>query len=193
MNNKVIITIIVIAFAVGGYYWFSSGDNQSGAKPIEEKSGAEVKKDSIVRGFTEKYKPNTNISSSTVYSFQLEAELVKTGKPIIFSASLDDIFRKDDKLFIRFWPSFLDFVEPQISYTLEGCAEKIDQLTSPKDDLFGEYVVVAKITSVRKPIVKIDASASDEDAELELSQTQTFLTTGTCLDLEYVEDNGFNN
>ncbi|MSU74590.1 hypothetical protein EXS57_02310 [Candidatus Kaiserbacteria bacterium] len=191
MDHKGTVAIIIIVLAAGGYYWFSSGNNPDSANPVEEKSNAEIQKANIVRGFVEKYQANTGISTSTVYTVQLEDELVKTGKPVIFTASLDDIFRKDGEFFIRFAPSYYDFFEPQIFYTLRGCTDKIDQLVAQKKDYFGdgEYIVVAKITNVEKPVVKIDGWASGEDVELELSQPDTFLAEGMCLDLGYVEGN----
>lgn len=189
-NNKIVIAFCIVIVLVGGYFWFSPGEDKETKKPNEERSAAEINKDQIVSGFVEKYQPTVSISSGTIYTFQLEDELVKTGKRVIFTASLDDIFRKDGEVFIRFTPSHFSFLEPQIFYTLRGCSEKIDQLASQERDFLGEYVVVAEIVSIEKPIIKVEGLESSGDVELELSQSDTFLATGTCIDLTYLDDNG---
>lgn len=192
MNRKVVIWIVIIAAAAGGYYWYVAHGKESATRVEPKVESQEDKIEKVVQGFVEKYQPNTEISSDLQYTYQLEDALVKVGKPIVFTATVDDIFRRNGEMYIRFAPSFFDFDTPRIFYTLTGCADKIDQIASVKKDIFGEYVVVAKIASVEKPIARVDGSASgdDGDVELELAEPQTFLATGSCLDLHYVEDAG---
>lgn len=190
MNNKLGVIIVIIILVGGGYYWYTSNEGQGAPKAEQQTESQDDKMKKVVQGFVEKYQPNMEISSDLQYTYQLEDALVKAGKPVVFTATVDDIFRKDGETYIRFAPSFFDYDVPRVFYTLKGCADKVDQITAVKKDIFGEYVVVAKITSIEKPIVRVNGSVSGEDVELELSEPQTFLATGSCLDLEYVEDAG---
>src|SRR3989338_1883292 len=158
MNNKTIIILIVVV--MGGYWLFQSG-SPSEQPAVKEPSAP---KDVIVANFLKQYPTiNTTPSSSFPYTFQFEDQIIKPGKPIIFTGQLDDIFRKQGVLYIRFSQSWLDFDNPQQYYTLSGCEDKIHEMIKRKNG-FEEYVVVAKIDSVEKPILKIDGSVVDENS-----------------------------
>lgn len=191
MNNKTIIIVVVILLA-GGYFWFWNKGEKNETPQVEEKSPSEINRENIIKNYIEKYQADSEIKENMVYSYQLEDALVKSMKPFIFSASLDDVFRKDGTLYAKLSPSLFDFDTPKIFYTLSGCEEKIMQLAGSEknavEKLWGEYLVVAKISSISKPTIKIDASAiDDEDVEIELSQPNTFMATGECLDITYLE------
>jgi hypothetical protein len=64
----------------------------------------------------------------------------------------------------------------------------MDGLVKREKDFFGGYVVVANISGINKPILRVGGSASGDEVELELSEPRTFIADGTCLDLEYIED-----
>ena len=183
---------LIVLLAFFGFYWVIFKDDSNEIKSNKETKTEVTAKDQIIQNFIEQYHPNTNISSGMIYTFQFEDALVRADKPVIFTANLDDIFRKNGKFFIRFAPTLFDLFEQPIFYTLVGCEEKITEMASRKHDYFdeGEYVVVAKITSINKPIVKIDGSATGDEntVELDLSQTNTFLATGICLDLAYIDN-----
>lgn len=189
MNSKNVTIFVIIVLAIGGYFWLLSPDKKDTTVKTDEKSVAEQQRDNTILALADKYQANKEIPSNIAYSYQLEEALVKADKPIIFTAELDDIFRKDGKLFVRFAPAPFDYSEPQIFYTLSGCDEKLLQIDGRKRDLWGEYIVVAKISDVSKPIVKIEASPIDEeDAEIEVSRPETFMASGACLDFEYMKD-----
>ncbi len=195
MSKKTIITIIVIAVVVGGYYWFTSNDSFVGENTENtEEEVEQSEQDRIVLGFLDKYDINTEIPSNLKYTFQLEDGFVIAGKPIIFTGTLDDVFRKDGVFYLRFAPAFFDFTEPSVFYTLRGCDNRIDEIVSREHSYWGEYVVVANITGISKPVVRIGGYPLNEDeVELKLEQPSTFLAEGTCLDLEYIDDNSSQN
>ena len=190
MNNKLIIGVVAVVVVVGGYYWYISNEKTNAPKAAQTEESQDDKIKKVVQGFVEKYQPNTEIKSDLQYTYQLEDALVKSGKPVVFTATVDDIFRKNGETYIRFAPSFFDYDTQRIFYTLNGCADKVDQIAAVKKDIFGEYVVVAKITSIEKPVARVDGTASGDngDVELELSEPQTFMATGSCLDLQYVSE-----
>jgi len=191
MSNKTIITIIIIALAIGGYYWLVSNDSfiNEITDTTKEGVGEQSELDLIVLGFLEKYDINTETPRNPKYTFQFEDGFVTTGKPIIFTGVLDDIFREDGEFYLRFVPAFFDFAEPRQFYTVQGCGDRIDEIVKREHSLFGEYVVVANITSVKRPIVRIDGiTTGSDEVELELGQATALFAEGVCLDLEYIED-----
>ena len=173
----------------GGYFWFSDKNEKSETPKLEEKSPYEINKETIVKSYVEKYRVNTEVKiDNLIYSYQLEDALVKSNEPIIFTGSLDDVFRKNGKLYAKYSPNFFDFAEQQIFYTLDGCDEQLMQISSKPEDRWGEYIVVGKISNISKPSIQINASPiNNEEAEIELSESETFLATGTCLDVTYLE------
>ena len=197
MNSKTFLTTMVIILALGGWYWFASSYNKSdnSIEDTEDLVDEISIKDKIVNDFVEQYQSAIEINLDKIdYTFQLENELVNIGKPVIFTAPLDDIFRKEGEIYMRFSPSVFSFLEPQIYYTLKGCGEKVDEILNKEKYFFEEYVVVAEITNIKKPIAQVQGIATGEyDVELELSESEIFLATGICIDLAYIEDSISDN
>ncbi len=189
MSSKAITFWVIVIAVVGIYFWVSNDESQESTK--NEISQAESKRDQILRVFTEKYKPNTQIDSANLkYSFQFEDALITPGKPIVFTGNLDDISRKDGEFYMTFTPEFFNYSDPNIFYSLKGCGDKIDKILENKGSPWDSYyAVVAKITSIEKPRLRVSGNVYDvEDVELELSEPLTFIASGECLDLEYFED-----
>ncbi len=192
MSKKVVGILIIGGILIGGYWLYH--DKNRVARPIENKVNEPSPKDTIISSFLEKYSAiNTTIDGNTNYTFQLEDQLIKQGKPVVLTGQIDDIFRKGDKFYLRISPSWFDFGSPQKYYTLGGCEDKIDEIASRKTDASfdeDEYAIVAKIDSVKKPILKIDGSITEEnDVELEYASSDIFLITGECIDLALIKDN----
>lgn len=187
MSSKAITFWVIVIAVVGIYFWVSNDESKESAE--SETPQAESKRDQVLRAFAEEYKTNTQTDSANLkYSLQLEDALITPGKPIVFTGNLDDIFREDGVMYMRFSPSWGDFLGPQIFYTLNKCEDKILEILTNKESLWGEYVVVANISDVEKPIARIVGSAYGEEVELELAESMTFVANGSCLDLVYIED-----
>lgn len=190
MSSKVIIVFIIVISLIGGYWLLNKKDGST--QPKQEEPKELNARDKIILGFIEKYPDvNKEVSGDIDYTFQFEDQIIKPGKPIIFTGILEDIFRKESRLYIRFSPSYWDysFDRPEEYYTVSGCDEKIDEIINKKGDSYSEYVVVATIDSIRKPELKIDGSVDGEDVEFEYSTSDIFLITGQCIDLAFVENN----
>lgn len=191
MSRKTIVIVVIIALlSIGSYYLFSFGDGDDVVQYAEKGTGEELSaKDKIILEFVEQYDVNTDIPSDLIYTFQMEDEFIKKDKPIIFTGSIDDIFRKDGEFYMRFAPTIFDWLSPRIFYTLSGCGDEVDEIVSREHDFSDGYVVVAKITSIKKPILGVDGSViGTDEVELEYSPPNTFLASGECLDLAYVKE-----
>jgi hypothetical protein len=196
MSSKTILTVGAIIVLLGGYYFFTrevdeSNSNENTELPVT----LEDKKKQIIANYLGKYPINTEVDGDFKYTYEFEDQVIKPGKPIIFSGVADDIYREDGEMRIRFAPTFLDSILGTSQYyTLRGCEDRIGEITArakTSDNPFetGEYVVVANIESVKKPILSIDASPiSSDEVELRYETSETFLARGECLDLTYIAD-----
>ena len=194
MNNKTTVITVLIITIIGSYYWFSLDNNSTNENvgSLKEEVDELPELDRIVLNFLDKYDVNTEIPNNLNYTFQFEEAYINTGKPIIFTGILDDILRKNNEIYLRFTPAFFDFSNIKEFYTLHGCNDKIDGIINREHTAFDEYVVVANITSVKKPVVGINGFPINEDeVELEFEQANSIFIEGECIDLEYLKDGSY--
>ena len=115
-----------------------------------------------------------------------------TGKPTLFQGYVDDVFRRDGRIFIRFSSSFLSSVE----YVLElECSQQIvDKIFAQKPanksflKFFDEYAIVANIQEITKPVFALKGSAfSEDEVEINIESSNLFTAKGTCVDITFIE------
>lgn len=189
-NNKKIITfLLLIAVIIGGYFFFTNKQAQEAQKNTEQE---EVSKAEIfTKEFAAKYAATTNWEENLNYTRQAQERLI-TGKPALFKGQVDDVFNREGKTFIRLSSTFPSFV----NYVLElECNQQIvdkylqqqgNQDTSP---FFDDYLVVATIQTVSKPVFALKGSAlSEEDVEIDIRESDLLTAKGTCIDIARVED-----
>jgi hypothetical protein len=187
-NTKVIFFLIIVAIIVSGYYFFflnKQTDKNEGIKQ-EEIS----KSDLIAKDLVSKYQAITGEGEELTYTLQAQERFI-TGKPVLFTgAYVDDIFNREGKIFIRFsssWFSNNDYV-----LELECNREIVDKILSQKGgndfyDFDGEYMVVATIQEVAKPLFALKGSAlSEDEVELDIESSRSFIAKGACVDIAYI-------
>lgn len=128
------------------------------------------------------------------FSVDVEHALIQNpgDKPILVVESLQDVFRRDGELWIRL-ASIFSFPPPAIDFELRCPLKKLGPIFENREQIerFGQFAVVAKVKSVRKIVLEINAiPINDEEAELELEPpfpfSERFLASGECVDLAYV-------
>jgi hypothetical protein len=151
-----------------------------GCRATEQEKVA--KDDVIVRELAAKHGAITGWEENLTYTIQAQDRLV-TGKPILFRGFVDDIFRRNDKVFVRFWSSLYVF-------ELECSRSIVDVILTQQADggrFFDEYAVVANIEEVSKPVIALRASAlSEHEAEIDIDTSGLFMAGGTCIDIAYI-------
>lgn len=196
-NSKKVITFLVVAaIIVGGYYLFFSnknaGENQQSTKQEKVSKG-----DIIAKELTDKYQAATGWEENLSYTLHAQERLI-TGKPTLFRGYVDDVFRRDGKIFIRFSSSFLSPVD----YVLElECGQQVvDKLFAQKPDdktsfkFFDEYAVVANIQEITKPVFALEGSAlSEDEVEINIESSNLFTAKGVCVDIAYIGDDELFN
>jgi hypothetical protein len=140
-------------------------------------------RDVIVRELAAKHGAITGWEENLTYTLQAQERLV-TGQPFLFRGSVDDVFLRHGKTFVR----FSSFVPGYFVLELECSRSIVDSiLTQTSDSFFDEWAVVGKIQDVSKPVVTLQASAlSEEGAEIDIGAPELFIARGTCIDIAYI-------
>ncbi len=192
-NSKKIITFFVVAAIIaGGYYFFFSSRNTED-NPQTTKQEKVSKSDVIAKELGDRYQATTGWEKNLSYTLQAQKRLI-TGKPTLFRGYVDDVFRRNGKIFI--WFSSLSSVD----YVLElECGQQVvDKLFAQKPDdktsfnfLFDkdEYAIVANIQKITKPVFALEGSAlSEDEVEINIEPSNLFIARGTCVDIAYIGD-----
>lgn len=206
------IKIIVILLIIGATVYFGYQYYKKGSLPeeAEEVQKTESQKEMVIRELAGKYDALVDWNKDIYYTIQLQDLLVNSDKPVLFTGSVDDIFKKDDQYYIRFITGGIwswEFSGSQVYFVLKCDASKVSEIMKEiegkkaEDDLgtiylwgFGEYVVVAKIENVTKPILQISGyPVGSEEVELEYEPSSTFIATGTCIDFVFYIEEGDGN
>ena len=122
-------------------------------------------------------------SLTGAYSIQVENALGRSDKrPVAVRAYLEDIVRRDGRLFLE----FSDWDE--LYLTLEATPETVQQvLKENPSNFFAEYVVIAEVQSVQRPTFQIAAENSADGAEVQLQSPDRFHAIGRCVALLNLE------
>jgi hypothetical protein len=188
-NKKKIIWFLIIGVVVIGGYYLLFANKQIGKEEVVKQE--EISKgDIIAKELANKYRAITGGAEELTYTLQAQERFI-TGKPVLFTgAYVDDVFNRGGKTFIRFsssWFSYNDYV-----LELECNREIVDKILMQKGgnnfyDFDGEYVVVANIQEVTKPIFALKGSAlSEEEVEIDIESSRLFTAKGVCIDVAYI-------
>jgi hypothetical protein len=151
------------------------------------------KGDILAKELADKYQATTGWDKNLDYTLQAQERLI-TGKPILFRGTVDDVFKRDGKTFIRFASSFWS----QADYVLElECSQQvIDKLFSQESDgtaylkKLDEYAIVANIQEVSKPVVALEpigtGAGDDESVDIAIEPSDLFIAKGTCVDIVHI-------
>lgn len=192
-ETKKIITFLVIVMVmiiVGGYYFFSSNRSTERSSQNEEQKKVSHG-DIIAKELTEKYQATTGWEEDLNYTMQAQERLI-TGRPILFRGYIDDVFRKDNKSFVRFSSPSLSPVN--YIFELECSQQVVNKILAQKLDskdflnFFDEYAVVSVIQEVTKPVFALNGSVlSGGDVEINIGSSNLFTAKGTCIDVAYID------
>lgn len=189
--KNTIFWIIVAIVLAGGWSYRYFKDKQS-EKISEDKTQAIVsQREQTLNGLVARYGAVDDWDKDLTYTIQAQERLI-IDRPILFRAYVDDIFRRNEKTYIRASSSYFD----DANYILElDCDDSIVNkiLSNRKDDstlnYFADYAIVANIQEVIKPILSLNGSvASEDEAEIDIESSSSFIAKGLCVDLESIED-----
>lgn len=190
MENKgALVWWAIIILAVGGIVYYNFFNKEKEPEPETQTVEKPSETDLAMRALADKHGAILADKDTLTYTIQAQDRFL-AGKPVVFDTYVDDVFRRDGKTYVRF-ESYGDFVlELQCDERLVN--DKILSQVEPEDEFswlfYDEYLVVANVSEVSKPVMKLDATASsEEDAEIEVDASNIFSVNGTCVDIQKVE------
>jgi len=176
--------ILLIALMITQIACTNDVDNSQDADEYMERI---INKGNIISEMANRYNANVNWDdfldaqndsiAHNAYTFQLESALITSDKrPILFTASIYDITRKEDIYYIQF-VNVLD-IEPELVFILECNKNLINKIMERPLESFDEYVVVASISTVQKPGYEGKTDNIPETSNIVIAR-------GGCLDIMF--------
>lgn len=126
----------------------------------------------------------SELKGKAILTINMQDSLIRADKrPVLLLVALSDLFQANGKYFIEA-EGYYRLVETHFS--LEIQRDQINKINdAAPDDHFG---IIAEITSVRKPRLKVSANPDSKDEpEIEFDASDVLLADGKCLDLLKLE------
>ena len=121
----------------------------------------------------------------------------KDSRPLVFVAAVEDIVRDSNNYIAHFHNSYNTLLSADVHFVLDCTPEQVQEIMKQSIDSYLNYAVITQISGVRKVNLELTAHAediisSDEysfevDISSRLEPSDTFVATGRCLDLLFVE------
>lgn len=142
----------------------------------------------IIEDLVVKHNALKDWSNNISYTIQLQEKII--GKPVLYIGSIDDIFLREGKTFIKLNSSYLE----EVSYILElECDQQLVEKVSNRSTsgIFDDYAVIAQLDNIFKPSIKLvaDSIPGEDLYYVDFDSTDLFMGNGECIDLMYIEEN----
>lgn len=189
-TSKIIITLVIVALTWFTYQSIFSGETQLiNDSPNKEKTTSQ--REIVTDKLTKEYQATSDWESESVYTLQTQKKLLN-GRPALFRGYVDDIFSRNNETFIRFSSEMFS----PTNYVLElqcdqHIIDKIMKQTTGEDfsPFFDEFALIANIRDISKPVFALEGSSfSEDEVEIDVSQSNLLLMIGSCVDIEYTGD-----
>ncbi len=146
------------------------------------------KSELIINELTSRHNALKDWSKDISYTIQLQEKII--GKPVLYIGSIDDIFLREGKTFIKLNSSY----QEEVSYILELECDKqlVEKVRNhPTGGIFNDYAVIAQLENISKPSIKlvVNSIPGEESHYVDIDSTDLFMGNGECIDLTYIEEN----
>ena len=193
MKKNIWLLIIGVVIVIGSSYVLLSADKQTEKEEAIKKEEI-LKEASVIKNLANKYQAIIiDEEEELIYTLQVQERFI-VDKPVLFTgAYVDDIFNRDGKTFIRFSSPWVYYNEYLLE--LECNREIVDKILAQNGGnsfnyFDGEYVIVANIKEVFKPVFEIKGSTiSEDEVEIDIDFSYLFIAKGICVDVIYINDN----
>lgn len=182
-KSVIIIWVTIIALVGGIYFYFTQIANNNSQDTVEEEEISE--RDLVIKELAGKYQALIANEISFDYTVEAQQQLI-SDKPVIFEGSVDDIFAREEKIFVIFDAWRNDFVlELECSQQVINKFFDLEETANSEDSvLFNYYAIVANINEVTKPVLRLEGSViSEDEAVVEMEMSDTLIAKGNCLDI----------
>ncbi|HKB89654.1 MAG TPA: hypothetical protein VKC60_03940 [Opitutaceae bacterium] len=186
-KNVLLILIVLVAVGFWGYHKLS--EYKAGKLREEQQNEQQAAINKTITEFKERYGATTDWEEKLRGSFSLELEDAFTNSSaILISGHVEDVARKSNKfeLHVHNWRlNVHDYLYHayNVKFILDCDSELARRVVSHKSD-FLEYAIVARITSVEKPVFRLKSGnkTTEDEVEIEVDLPGLIIVRGRCLD-----------
>ncbi len=188
---------IIVAAGVGLWLLYTSGKNNN--VNISNTNTGETQSFRVaaaIADFKEKYQA-TDAWQQNDWTIKKQIALLKEPTRVVFQADVDDVFTNDKDIIVRTHTasgavSFHseDFSRNVYFFDLKCNDEDIvNKVIVHKPGNSNDYVVVAKLTELQRPLLTYNAKLEegDPDAYIDANTSNTYIGKGECIDFTYVK------
>ncbi len=174
---------------------------ESNEEPLADKINRETEQEinEIAMQYNAKTDWEQSIDSVSVglfpktYTIDVQHALIPANKqPVAFTGDIDDIIAAGDGAVIRFYNEYSrmlrGFFKADIRFELNLSPEQFGYIENHRREkkdsvLYDSFVAIAQISKVTKVRFNVNATSSfgDEDAEIQLEDSNIFIATGKCI------------
>jgi hypothetical protein len=124
------------------------------------------------------------------YTIELQRVLIrKDGRPVIVVATIDDVVGQSDGRYALHAHMTVG-LDRDVHFELRCGVPELRALLDRTPEILDEFVIVARIQEIRKPLLQAVAQSGDEvvnTPEVVLEPSRTLFASGECLDAVFVE------
>lgn len=126
---------------------------------------------------------------NSAHSLVLERALVDTSRPVVLPVYLDDVYKEQNNYYARFVHDEFFMDTPVIQVTSQITEDDAGHLAGiPLDGTRSGFLVVARITEVRKAQVRLDATPGSGEAWVEVDLPTLFRAQGSLIAWRFFPD-----
>lgn len=194
ISGKIISGLILVSIA----YWFVSSiisDRRVEEEKQELKDEKQLQIEKSITDIVTKYNAVTDWKdknsfslSEPTYTVEVEDALVRTDdRPIKFFAAVEDVVKEANRYSVYFHNWIDVLLSADIHFVLDCTPDQVNEIMLNPRALFeSNYVVIAKVSEIKKVKLKVTTSTENDDFTIEPSNV--FIAKGQCLDLLFVGD-----
>ncbi len=184
MNKYIKLTVFFIIIS------FLSGCSFHDKEKVIEKTDSEKKaeiNDLSKKALSSRYNSIIFDDENFLYSINIQ-DKIKEQRPFLLEGSVNDIFYKDEKKYIKISPSFFSTYVAILDVGSVDISELLGK--SSANNLYtDDYFFIVSIDDVKKAALQVDgySPTDSEDVELELNAETGFLIYGKLLEIKKQE------
>lgn len=192
---KITAGIVVIA---GASFWmlYSSGKNfttNTSNSNMGETQTSQVR--AAIADFKEKYQATDNWQHND-WTIKKQIALLKESTLIVYQADVEDVFTNDKDIIVRthIAPGAVSFFSEDANsnsylFDLKCNDEDIVNKVIVHRPGYDDYLVVAKLTELQRPMLAYDAKSDGGDLSIyiDTNSSRTYIGKGECIDFAHIE------
>jgi hypothetical protein len=182
----IIFSLIFLTSCSNGAFFSDKSKNN---KQINQKN---IENEKLINELSEKYNANILSDDSFYFSYAIEAqEKLKENNVIVKKAYLNDIYRKNNKIYA----TFKKFGLRTLFFIIELNEEQKNSIINKtQSNYYNELSIILEVKEVMKPELVVDAiPISENEASYDIDfEKNNLIVSGTLIDFIYISENDYD-